>query len=244
MIGLKGLNQKRDSISLWRVFLPNDVDRDVYIKNCYLSGRISIVNEWGEVQHRVKVGRIALQLLQFPETTSDVGSEVVCVCAPYSGLLYVVEVYNDQLQYDDQDENQYRLIKINDTGISEIRTDGSGKILLTVDGEEDTDITISVTNKDRDGKLNINVNGEITIQNDGNTTVNCTNQVLINSKKILLNESDEPVLLGNKTIELLEKLLDFLAQESAGPYPLHGKANYTDLKQDLEDLLSELSFVK
>jgi hypothetical protein len=267
-IGKVGMHELRDSNSIWRIYLPIDVDRDQYVKTCYLTGTVSLTNENAEFKHRVKIGKMALQLVSFPLNSKSFGSEVLCASMSYSGKLYVVDVYTSSSEFNDQDENQYRFEKNdNKGGYAEVRVDGSGKILMTVDGENITEICISVTNKDRSGSLKINVNGEIMIINDGKTTVQSSqditleqydgnsenektliniikDQIKIVSKKILLNEGDEPVLLGKKTVDLLTKLLDFLGNESAGPYPLLGKANYTKLKNDLEALKSELSFVK
>lgn len=267
-VGKIGLNQFRGTMSVWRVYLPVDVDRDRYIKTCFMTGTVSLVNENSEFKHNVKIGRMALQMVNFPKDTESFGSEVVCASMPYSGKLYVVDVYTSSSEFYDQEENQYRFYKTDDKGgYAELRVDGAGKILLTVDGEEVTELQIMVTNKDRSGRLKVNVNGEIMVVNDGTTTIQSSqditleqydgneedertiiniikDQVKIVSKKILLNEGEEPILLGNKTIDFLTKLLDYLGKESAGPYPLLGNSNYIALKQDLEGLKSQLSFLK
>lgn len=264
-IGKVGMNQFRDSFSLWRIYLPTDVDRDKYVKTCYMTGTVSLVNENSEFKHSVKIGRLSLQVITFPADTKSFGSEVICASMPYSGRLYVVDVFSSSSEIYDQEENQYRFFKVG-KGYAEARIDGSGKILLTVDSDDAAEVEISVTNKDRSGSLKVNVNGEIMVINDGKTTVQSSqeinleqydaeadertvvniikDQVKVISKKILLNDGEEPILLGNKTVDLLTKLLDFLGAESAGPYPLLGNVNYTNLKSDLEALKSELSFLK
>lgn len=263
-IGKEGLPNNRDAVSIWKVYIPSDVDRNNYVKTCYLTGSVSLINEYGEIKHRVKIGRLGLQLVTFPIDSKSFGSEVICLTAPYSGKLHVVDVFADPGEFFDQDENQFRFYKAG-IGYAEVKIDSRGKILLTVDGEEQADVTISVTNKDRSGKLNVNVNGDIIVQNDGTTTVTSTNQILleykdkdgstsasitkdeiklISAKKILLNESEEPVLLGEKTTTFLSDLLDQLGKESAGPYPLRGASLYTQMKEKLEELKSEITFVK
>lgn len=243
-IGKTGMNQNRDAISLWRVYLPVDVDRAEYIKTCYLTGTVTLTNENGEIIHKVKVGRLALQLITFPANEKLVGSEVSCLSLPYSGELRVIDVYATSSEFYDQEESQFRFTQSIDNGFAEMRIDGKGRILLSVDGEGDTEVVLSVTNKNRTGKLTIIANGDISIQNDGNTVLKTTKQVLIDSPKILLNQSDEPILLGKKTVQLLSDILDNLSKESAGPYTLRGAANYTALKQNLEALKSTISFVK
>jgi hypothetical protein len=246
-IGKIGMTQDRDSISIWRVCLPGDVDREVYIKTCYLTGRISLINDNGEVKHRVKVGKLAIQLIDFPNTTGTFGSEVACLTMPYSGELYVADVYQSSSNFADQKEYQYRFVKSNgEEGIAALIIDGKGKISLTVDGEDsDAGIDIKVTSVNKSAKLNLNVNGDIVVQNQGTVSVTSDREIrFITEGKIYLNQSDEPILLGNKTTELLSDLLDQLAKESAGPYPLLGQSIYPQIKQRLDELKSTISFVK
>lgn len=243
-IGREGIQDERSSISVWRVYLPFDVDRDQYVKTCFLTGSITVINDNGEIVNNVKIGRIAVQLVSFPLDRKSFGSKVLCVTEPYSGNLYVVDVFASSNEFHDQKENQYRLYKKTDTGFAELRIDGSGKLILTVDSEGDSEIVISATNKNRNSKLIVNVNGDILVQNDGNTTFKSSKQVLIDSPKILLNESEEPILLGTKTTDLIKELLDQLAKESAGPYPLLGRAVYGQIKKKVDALKSKLSFVK
>ena len=301
-IGKIGINQNRDSISLWNVYMPSDVDRKEYIKKAYRTNQITIINDNGEVYHGVKIGVSAIQLIRFPEDSKDLGSLVICLSHPYSGNLYVVDVYSSSDNFNDQSENQYRLFKTS-TGYAEIRIDGQGKILLVVDGTDDnSEVSINITSENKKGRLKLNVNGDIIIQNQGDTTLVSSNNVkvtvtddeieayvdikkdeikaividgetesyvdikkdeiklvsetdtsvnikrdevkIISEGKIYLNDSTEPVLLGTKTVDFLSDLLDQLGQESAGPYPLLGNVKYVTMKTKLEQLKSQLSFVK
>lgn len=244
-IGISGLDNGRDSVSLWRVALPPDIDRESYIQSCYLSGTITVANDNGELIHNVRIGKVLIQLVDFPETLEDTGSDVLCMTAPYTGQLFIVEVYSTGKQSAYQKENQFRFLKNDGIGTAGVLIDGRGNIILSVDGEEeDGTILITVSNKERKGKLTINVNGEINVINDGTTNIKSTEQVFIDSPKILLNDSEEPVILGKKLVDLLSEWLDQLGKESAGPYPLLGNQFYIQLKEKLEALKSTLSFVK
>lgn len=266
-IGKIGMTDNRSDISEWKVVIPTDVDREVYINNCYLTNTISVANENGEYQHNVRIGKLALQLIDFPDDIDSFGSDVVLVKAPYSSRLYVMDVFNTAKQYQFQSEDQYRFIKKNGIGTAGVIVDGKGKIILSVAGDSDSGkITLNVTNKERKGKLKVNVNGDIEIVNDGNTTIKTStsfiveykkdsksepssiqideNGVLINSNKVQLNESDEPVLLGNQTISFISDLLNNLGDDSAGPYPLRNASKYIEAKDKLEDLKSKKSFVQ
>ena len=210
--------------------MPADVDRDDYVKTCYLTGTVTLLNDGAEVVHKAKVGKLLMQLITFPKNLKEIGSEVVCVSAPYSGQLYVVDVYNSSSEFIDQEEHQYRFFKTNN-GYAELSIDGKGNMLLSVDGESEDNgqVTISVCNKSKSGKFN----------------VQCDGDVVIESPKIFHNVgATEPMLLGQKTIDLLGELLDVLNQESAGPYTLRSKQKYVEIKNKLEDLLSEISYLK
>lgn len=266
-IGKVGMTDNRSDISEWRVAMPTDVDREVYIKNCYLTNSITIANDNGEYQHNVRIGKLALQLVDFPNDIDSFGSDVLCAKAPYSSKLYIIDVFNTVKQYQFQSEDQFRFIKKNGIGTAGIIVDGRGKIILSVDGDvESGNIEVKVTNKERKGKLSVNVNGDIEIENDGATSIKTStgfraeykkdsksepvsiqideNGCLINSNKVQLNESDEPILLGNKTVSLLQSILETLGGDSAGPYPLRSSATYLQLKEQLEDLKSKKSFVQ
>lgn len=244
-IGKTGLSNGRDPVSLWQVSLPPDIDREAYIQSCFLTGTITVANDNGEVVHNVRIGKMLIQLVDFPETLEDSGSDVLCMTAPYTGQLFIVEVYPTGKQSAYQRENQFRFFKNNEIGSAGVLIDGRGNIILSVDGEEqDGTILITVSNKDRRGKLTINVNGEINVVNDGKTNIKSTDQVFIDCPKILLNESEEPMILGKKLVDFLSEWLDQLGKESAGPYPLLGNSFYIQLKNKLKDLKSTLSFVK
>lgn len=237
-VGKTGINQYRATISIWKICVPLDIDRDKYIKNCYLTGTVSLINENAEIVSNVKIGKLALQLVDFPDDNESTGSEIVCATAPYSGRLYVIDVYGTGRQAFNQEENQYRFFKTNEAGSAGILIDGNGNIILTVDGDSDNGaVTLNVTNQDRAGKLNVIVNGDILVENDGNTT--------IKTKRFEVGiEDKEPILLGQKTIDLLDELLTQLGQESAGPYPLLGASKYLDIKEKLEALKSAVSFTQ
>lgn len=265
-IGKVGINQDRDSISIWNVYMPLDVEREDYIKTCFLTGTVTVINENGESNHKVKIGRLNLQLVNFPKDINSLGSQVICVSAPYSGKLYVIDVYTNSSEFYDQEEDQYRLVKSSDTGIAELRIDGEGKILLSVDSEnsDSGEVTISITNKDRNGKLNININGELNIINDGKVFLQTTKEIEIEHKgedtitsiniqkqlvkvstdKLVINSDSEPMLLGQKTIDtILSPLLDQLQKESAGPYPLLGASIYGQIKSKIDEIKSKKSFL-
>lgn len=213
-IGKTGINQDRDPISIWRVCVPFDIDREVYVKNCFLTGTVCLRNENAEIVPDVKIGKMALQLIDFPEDNVTDGSEVACITAPYSGRLYVTEVYYTSLQYGPQKENQYRFFKTNGSSSATVFIDGNGRVLITVNGDGGI---INITSDDiKVGAKRFEIGGA----------------------------DAEPMLLGTMTVDLLDEILTQLGKESAGPYSLLGNSKYLEIKDKLEKLKSKISFTK
>jgi len=234
-ISVYGVSQDRDSLSIWRIVLTPGMDRNTYIKQCYLTGTVSISNFNGEIVNKVKIGQFNLQQVNFPIDNNSYGSEVLCASLPYSGQLRVIDVYSTESEFIDQKEEQFIFQKrINDGYASEI-IDGEGNIIL------------SVLSNSKTGKITINCigngnSGVVDISSNGTVQVKSPNVKLV-SDKIQLNEEGEPILLGDKTVQFISDLLDQLGQESAGPYPLLGNSKYIEMKKSLEKLKSLLSTV-
>jgi hypothetical protein len=227
-VSLYGIEQDRDSISLWRVILGLGMDRDAYIKQCYMTGTVTIANMNGEVYNKIKIGKLNLQLVDFPKDKDSFGSEVVCVKLPYSAELRVVDVYYTESQYQNQNENQFISQKSRNGSYSGQIIDGEGNITLSVFSDSKTGtITITAIGKGKSGVVNISADGQI--------------QVI--SPKINLNKDGEPMLLGTHTTDFLSDLLDQLGKESAGPYPLLGQQTYIQMKEKLDALKSKKSTV-
>lgn len=182
-IGPEPLPQGRDIISIWNVYLPLDQDRERYIKNSYLTSTITVTNSNGEIVHRVQAGKLALQAIRFPIDNKDLGSQVICCSAPYSGKLYVVDVFDQDTEYTDLAENQYRFKKASVEGFAEVLIDGNtGLIILNVDSESTGGkIKINIANKDKSGELDVSVNGDINLNVTGNINLSASQGVTINT---------------------------------------------------------------
>ena len=252
----------RDSISLWAIYLPSDRDRDEYIKNCFFTNTVTLVRG-AEVKHRVPIPVSLLREITFPVDSQDIGSQVLCASLPYQDKPFVIQVYQSPSNYSTGNE-KVSVIKKTFLGKNvEIVMDvNTGTLDLNVDSDEDTggEINLNVSNNSRTAQLNVVCNGDINVNNDGNVNVISTkkislkldtqvegediNEVILTKESIKLNESDEPILLGNKTIQLISDLLDILGKDSAGPYPLLNNAQYIQLKDKLDNIKSKISFVK
>jgi len=138
----------------------------------------------------------------------------------------------------------------NKTGQLKIFINGSGEIYCTdsLNIKTTKKLNFEISDISKDDKITTltYVKGEGFKYKDEyqNSIIAKDGEINITSKKIIHNSGNEPMLLGNTTIQLISDLLDQLAKESAGPYPLLGQAQYTILKQKLDKLKSTKSFLE
>lgn len=172
-IGELGGDDNRQTVSEWNVWMPANVDRSAYIKNCFLTNTITIVNRNAEVRHKVRIGNLALQQVRFPKDSTDIGSDVICVTAPYSGKLFVVDVFDTYDQYNDQSENQFVFRKFNDSGSASLLIDGpNGLISIALDSDGDGGIfNLNISNQNSTAQLNIIVDGVVNVNSTGAVTI-------------------------------------------------------------------------
>lgn len=215
--------------------IPEAVDRESYITNCYRTGRISAQFEDGSFMTSVPVGMSVLQGIDFPDDVKQLGSQLVYVTEPTHNLPIIIDrILKDDESFD-FDENQFKLQKYTDTGsvsISGMATDGN--LLINAEGgnSDGGNIFIDITNPENLGLLNMNIKGDIQAEVENMTftilselTYNVTGAITMNSEVditlytienidiisdgdgvINLGTGDEPILLGDTTVTELDAL--------------------------------------
>ena len=79
------------------IAIPGDIDRDQYLRDCYLNKRVSIITEDGGFINRVRIGVLALGAISFPQSPKEKGSEVVYVLDESRNTLVIVDVLDDRI---------------------------------------------------------------------------------------------------------------------------------------------------
>jgi hypothetical protein len=151
----------RENISIWHVIVPADVDRDKYVKNCYNTSTISIVNNNGETLHKVPIGLLTIQLVKFPIDNESLGSPVVVGNIESQNQPVILDVLAWINDYSNNEEKTFRFGKYSNTGEGEITIRGKkGEIYITANGkDEGGKIVLDVKNNNGDAELEINVSG-------------------------------------------------------------------------------------
>jgi hypothetical protein len=215
----RGIRNKRRGAGVCYAIIPENVDRDTYVKDCMRRGIIAALFDDGAVSFNVRVGMSVLPLIDFPLTTQKLGSALVYVNEYNHNNAIVI----DRLIKDDEaspySENEFRFEKNTANGsVSILGTAKDGNLFIKVLGNTDAGgkIFVDVGNTNNTGGVVLNITGDLKTEMQ-NFIVNllagmnlkATGDVLINSDtKIKLGNSAnqlDPVLLGNKTIEQLNK---------------------------------------
>jgi len=254
------------------IAIPSDIDREVYIRSCYKQNRVSIKTRDGGFINRVPVGKNCINLIEFPLTFKDSGSPVVWVNEPNHNQPIIIEVLNKDEEYFDLVEHQSRFIRKYKNNLVEIVSSPKNSYIgITVDSEDDSEIYLNVYNKNKTGKLNITVQGDVNIStegivnfeqniafvsettNDEDTTKTCrftqTDEEQVFEGKIFrLNSGSESMLLGNMTKKFLDSFIDEVAKSTVttalGQMPLLNSLQIKTLKNRTEELLSEVGFLE
>lgn len=324
ILGRKGMTDSQ-SINLGYVIIPNDLDLDSYLSNCFLNNTISICTEQLQVYHNVDISEDDLSLIKFPLRKEDYGSSIMFAIIPKFEKPIVLKVLNlrDQLS-NLQKPNQFRIIRANqDQSVVEVEgsaNDAEMNFNLNSYNKE-AKMSFNVTSPEDSGEMSFYVNGEMFInvnrlfnllihdslklefnlpQDFENTTTNMSfkvdlgfdfldqfeNEIKIlkeglfqkflkieteadelfqkvkniktegdtqqhdyssisfNTKTTTLtSDSDEPAVLGQKTIELLTKILVQCVAINCGGFPTTNAPVFSELIVDLKNLISKKVFL-
>lgn len=171
-LGQQTITGVRDYAGTGYIILPPDLDREEYIAHCYRTGTVSIIVEGGfDVNHRVRIGQIALQLIKFPIESNELGSCVAWINMPKYEEPIVVEVLVNQREVEDQQEDTINLKKSTSDSASSLTLTKDGKFLVNVRSNEDGEAVIDIksVSKEESGFINIFSNGNLKLKSTKNT---------------------------------------------------------------------------
>jgi hypothetical protein len=263
--------KSRRNSGIGYIMLPTDLDRDEYIKTCYRTGTVSIIGEEGfDVAHRVRIGKIAIQLIEFPNSSNELGSGVFWVKLANQEEPIITEVLFNQAEGLDNEEGDFTVSKGDIDSNSSFLLTKDGKYLISVSSNKEgvAVVDIKAVSENETGLINIFSNGilnisstkETNVKSNGTVRVQGTNEdetelseivvengkVTVLSEEIIHNEGNEPMVLGDTLAEKIDKILDILLNAktatSIGLQPLDPKS-LTDL-QSLKTQLDEFKSKK
>lgn len=195
-ISVRGIGGIRNSVGVGYIVVPKDIDRDLYVENCFRNGCVAIQTDFGEFIDKVKIDKTAIKDVDFPIDYEHLGSFVVWVSIPKHKLPVVVGVLmkNDELW--DVTENQFQLRKEFNGTIVEINGDADqGVVSINVaGGDRNGVLNISVNNKDKTGKINLIVDSELNIQSGNKISVSACQELTCMIKDFMDSSGKETII--------------------------------------------------
>jgi len=222
-----GIRNKRYPSGTCYLIIPENVDRDKYVKGCYRTGRVAVLMDDGSFIPNVPIGLSILKDVDFPNEVKELGSQLIWV----NHMVHNKPIIIDRILKDDEaidlDENEFELEKYTENGFVSIRgVAKEGNLFINVEGKNSNGgkIYIDVSNEDEEGDIILNLKGDLraelknliynileewNIENTGGININSKEDININptedGKKVNLGTGDEPILLGDKTVDELSK---------------------------------------
>ncbi len=157
---------KRNSAGIGYVTLPLDVDRDVYIRNVYRKGSISVVLDDGGTIDDVQVTKGCLSELVFPESSKELGSIVFWVNIPKKNQPVIVGCLNKSNEFVNLNENEFSFKRGSKFGFVEVSGNGkNGDMNFIVNHNQARGkINIIASNKKGTAEVNVNVKGDVNVK--------------------------------------------------------------------------------
>lgn len=252
------------------IALPSDIDRDEYVRSCYKQLRVSVKTEDGAFINRVPISALWLNFVRFPEDSQTNGTPVLIENIPQYNHKIIVTLLPEIEEVSDLREHEFKFKRKLKNSVVEIQgSPKSGCLSLTVDSDETSEISINVYNKNKDGILKINVNGDIQINADEFVTVSAAKGISLisyneddeskygafsqsneeshfDTQKFKINEGEQAIALGNELKTIMDSLFTKLGQSTVttalGQMPLLNAIQLADLKKETDKILSKVSF--
>lgn len=236
MVDSVGLNPQKGqfSNSVGYVYIPKGVDRDNFVETCMRKGICSIYreNSFGIINN-VQVESDLIQKINWPKETGKLGQGVLIITDSFKKQNYIVALLNKNGEILQCKEGQRIIQKTTENGTVTICLDAN---LMKIDIFSEGEINI------------VTRGGDVNIRSDETVNIESSERVNINCDSIVHNNGEEPILRGQKTVDLLETLIDLLFQArvatSIGLQPLTNFVEINELKTRLNELKSEKSFIK
>lgn len=252
------------------VAIPKDLDRSKYIKDCYTNSQISMWTEEGGFHNRIPVPPEVMNFLEFPTSIDKLGTPVIYITDEQYQHHYIVNRLLRKDSLGSNTENKFKFTKELDSAHVEIS--GSAKdrtINLLIDSaDKDGQLTINLFSQNKNCKLKLDVQGDIDVNTTGNVDLEqygsfsvktideddnsasfeqTSSENKFYNKKLIVNDGDEPMILGNKLVDFLNKFIDRVSEiqtvTKLGLQPIVNKIEVIELKEEVRTILSEEGYL-
>lgn len=155
------------------IVIPSDIDRDVYINECYKSSTVSIYSEMNGFNNRVYIDKYSLNFIEFPLTVEKFGSPVSFKVHPVMNMPFIDGIYFNSSELSELKENQFKFKRKLKENFVEIAGSSSEKYLgLNVKADVGGKVYVNVRSVDQSGEINLHADGDVNIQATNNLNLN------------------------------------------------------------------------
>lgn len=269
-VGFSASTDHRDSGGVAYVFLPSDIERSIYIRDCYLNNWISVYIEGESIVNRVHISSEVLSFIEFPLVQGEFGSCVVWILDHIKKQIVIVCKLVKYDEVGSLEENTFSFgRKINNTFV-EIRGNSQKNYLnlLLVGDSNNTQINIvvrnqgklkSILNIESDGLVKIKAADKVDIQSgniilatlnkdNGSVITQTPESINLDAKRVKIGDGDQSAMLGNIWNTFMEAFIDELGaitiSTPQGQMPILNKDKVLKLKNRLQDILSDILFIE
>lgn len=143
------------------ICIPQDVDRDEFIKRCLVNGIVCIKNESGLFEKDVFLSENLLNIIEFPNSPYELGSAVLFTRLPFHSVPVVISILPSKVKITGHSaENQFIFNRRNEKNTSYVNLSGWGNSgVLSLSSSEMINITATALNNK--GVVNIYSSGFI-----------------------------------------------------------------------------------
>jgi hypothetical protein len=262
-LGIKGIKGENQPCGVGFVIIPKNIDVELYKKDVYDSGRISIYGGYGNSYfHNVLIDREVLQRIVFPKKVGEYGSPVVWLNIPKHNEPIVVACLKYDEDFHSLGEFRARTTRGNAGNLVDFDMDGKkGKVTLNIVGNQNSngELEININSIKGKGLLKLLVNGKI-LEKSTDNIIRISENMLANmvvdkegvvKAKIELNSEKEYRLeyedeFQNKIVATEEKF-NFRADKSKkidfgdGKEPLVLAKTLKSLLDEYDDALAKMT---
>lgn len=211
MVGAVVNNGEQWLVGVGYISLPNDIDRDVYLKECYLNCRVSIKMEDGSVINRVPIDLDVLNFIDFPLKSNELGTAVVFITEQKHKQPIIIARVPKSDELGDGREKSFQIRRKFSDKIINIDGDAlSGTLSINVAGGDKVGVlNIGIDNDNDDCLFNIEVSGNIDIKTTNSTLIQNHEQfksVVAEEEEVekpsVISQTQDRTLVGNKEVTI------------------------------------------
>ncbi|SHL14906.1 hypothetical protein SAMN05444266_102215 [Chitinophaga jiangningensis] len=274
-LGRTPLLDLKYTVGIAYVAIPADVDRETYIRDCYRNYTISVWGDDGSFMNRLPVSPEVMNHLEFPAAIDQLGSPVVYVTEESQSLPIIIARFPVADQMGDAHEWAIKWSRSFED--AHVVIEGSPKnknLSMSVDGGTVGGAMLWQVTGQQPGQLAMAVNGDISCNaSEGvsfkqqgmfrSTTVDRTAEEGDDSKtvvfeqypgqnsfkgeKFIINNGEEPLVLGNKLKSFLSDLIDEISKTTVttaiGQQPLLNATQIAAFKNKTDEFLSNVGYI-